>query len=68
MKKRIHVFENGKQALIMGDLDIRSVTDKVVAEYEVKISDKKFEKMMKEPDKIKIDKIKEKKKIKQMIR
>ncbi len=63
MKKRIQVFKDGRQGFIMGDMDIRFGRSEVVKEYEIEMEDKVFEKMMEEPDKIKVDKIKNKREV-----
>lgn len=63
-KKTIQVFNDGRQALVMGDWDFKFNNKTEVERYEVEMSDKQFEKMMEKPDKIKVDKIKNKKKIK----
>ena len=63
MRKRVYIYEDGSQALITGDLDIRSASMDVVKAYEVDVKDKEFKEMMKEPDKVKTNKIKEKKEL-----
>ena len=63
MRKRIHVYKDGSQSLIKGDMDIRSATEEVVKAYEIHVSDEDFEAMMEKPDKVKVDKIKHKKTI-----
>ena len=63
MKKRIQVFSDGRQAFISGDLNFRFNKRQIAEEYEVEMEDKDFEKMMETPDKVKVDKIKNKRRI-----
>lgn len=64
MKKVIQVHADGTQALVMGPANIRSNTKEIVQEYEVDVQEKKFKEMMEKPDKIKADKIPNKKRLK----
>ena len=63
MRKRIRVFTDGRQALISGDFDFTFNKREVAEEYEVEMKDDDFEKMMEHPDKVKVDKIKNKRRI-----
>ena len=60
MKKVIKIYEDGKQFLVEGDLNIELNNHGKAEVYEVNVPDKEFKEMMKEPDKVKIKEITDK--------
>ena len=63
MRKRIQIFDDGKQGLLMGGIEFGKGT--VVEEYEVEMKDKEFEELMEDPQRVRLDRIKNKRKIKE---
>ena len=63
MRKLVKIYEDGKQFLVQGDLNIELNNHGRAEVYEVDIPDKEFAKVMEKPDSVKIDKIKNKRKI-----
>ena len=60
MKKLIKIYEDGKQFLVEGELNMQLNNHGSAEVYEVDMKDEDFRKLMEKPDKVNIDKIKNK--------
>ena len=63
MKKIVKIYQDKKQFLIAGDLNMELNNHGTPEVYEVEMKDEDFAKLMENPDKLKINKILNKKRI-----
>lgn len=66
MTQKIKIYEDGKQLLVEGDMNINLNNHGEAEEYEVDITKKEFQEMMGSPQDVKVKRIKNKRLIKRV--